>query len=150
VALGLVVVASALQRIGSVLAGCAAAWAVRRTKVLVLAVPVIGAAWLLVLALAGPDAVVARWDVERYEHTGRIDVYYLADLSEDAVPALADLPEPVRSCVPAARLPVQDDDPWYGWNLARRRAAAVPGVVVGGPVAGSVSPRWPSASPCPS
>jgi hypothetical protein len=173
VALGLVVVASALQRmwqydqaygwtvlrfaaaateiwLGWVLVGCAAAWLLRRTRALAVAVPVSGAVWLLVIALAGPDAVVARWDVDRYRQTGRIDPYYLADLSEDAVPALADLPEPVRSCVLAARAPVPDDDPWYGWNLARSRAAAVPGVVVGSLAVGAVSPRWtPTASSCP-
>ena len=57
--------------LGLVLVGCAAAWAIRRTPALALAVPATGAAWLLVLALAGPDALVARWDVERYERTGQ-------------------------------------------------------------------------------
>jgi|1186.fasta_scaffold58294_2 CheY-like chemotaxis protein len=113
------------------------------SAVAAVAVPVSGVAWLLVLALAGPDGVVAPRDVDRYQQTGQLDVYYLADLSEDAVPALADLPEPVRGCVLAARMPVPGDDPWYGWNLARSRAAAVPGV-------NPVSPRWPPASPCPS
>ncbi len=173
VLLGEVVVASALQRmwdydqaygltvlrlvvaateiwLGLVLAGAGLAWLTRRTRVLALAVPVAGAAWLLVLALAGPDALVARWDVDRFARTGRIDVDYLASLSDDAVPAFAALDPATRACVLERRTPVPVDDPWYGWNLARSRAAAVPGVVTADDTGAYVTPRRPPASPCPS
>jgi hypothetical protein len=76
---------------------------------------------LLALALAGPDALAARWNVDRFEDTGRVDVRYLSTLSDDAVPALQRLPEPQRSCALAGRAPV--DDGWTTWNLARARAA---------------------------
>ena len=46
---------------------------------------------------SGPDAAVARYDVERFERTGEVDTAYLASLSADAVPALLDLPAPERS-----------------------------------------------------
>jgi hypothetical protein len=86
---------------------------------------VIGSAGLglLILGLAGPDAVVATANVHRYEQTRKIDIHYLAGLSPDAVPALSRLPEPLRSCALAARRP--GDDPWPGWNLSRARADAV-------------------------
>lgn len=53
---------------------------------------------LLVFTLINPDRVIATRNVERFEETGRIDVGYLAGLSADAMPALAELPEPLRSC----------------------------------------------------
>lgn len=53
---------------------------------------------LLAFTLINPDRVIAARNVERYEATGRIDMSYLAGLSADAVPALAELPEPLRSC----------------------------------------------------
>jgi len=97
----------------------AVAWLIRRTDLL----PRLGVGsagiGLLVLALAGPDALVAAADVRRYAQTGLIDAAYLSRLSADAVPALMDLPEPVRSCA----LPTVDtDDAWYAWNLSRFRA----------------------------
>jgi Domain of unknown function (DUF4173) len=91
-----------------------------------------GAALFSALALTGPDAVVAASHVERFERTGAVDVSYLSQLSADAAPALARLPEPYRSCVlagtsaggPAPGEAAADDDlPWTSWNLARRLAA---------------------------
>lgn len=104
---------------GSGLVAVGLAWLLRRTDLL----PRLGVGsaglGLLVLTLAGPDALVAAADVRRYERTGSIDTAYLSRLSADAVPALADLPEPVRRCA----LPtVDDDDAWYTWNLSRFRA----------------------------
>jgi nitrogen-specific signal transduction histidine kinase len=70
------------------------------------------AAWVLLgLAAAGPDAVVARYDVERFQRTGSIDTAYLASLSADAVPALLRLPQPERAEVLGDRRP--HEDPWY-------------------------------------
>lgn len=83
---------------------------------------VVGAALaVLVTAAAGPDAAVAGAAVDRYERTGRIDVLYLARLSDDAVPALAQLPEPARSCVFAGRVPVSRA--LWAANVSRIRAA---------------------------
>ncbi|MFN8079758.1 MAG: DUF4173 domain-containing protein [Kineosporiaceae bacterium] len=83
---------------------------------------------LLALALAGPDALVARWNVARFERTGRFDVCYAAALSADARPALNRLPEPLRSqAIGRAPQPA----PWYAVNLSRRRAAQLPAAVAG-------------------
>lgn len=74
-----------------------------------------------------PDAMIARWNVERYEAEQAIDVDYLAGLSADAVPALLELPADVRGCVlprHASKLAeVERDAGWGGWNLSRARAA---------------------------
>ena len=106
-----------------VLIGVGVGWLVRRTDLL----PrfVIGSAGLglLLVGLAGPDAIVASANVERFEHRGQIDTYYLRALSADAVPALNRLPEPLRSCVLGDQ--AMDEDPWYAWNLARSRAKAL-------------------------
>jgi hypothetical protein len=104
----------------AVLIGVAAGWLVRRTDLL----PrfVIGSAGLglLLVGMAGPDAIVASANVARFEQSTKIDTYYLSMLSADAVPALDRLPEPLRSCALAAQ--TVTDDPWYGWNLGRARA----------------------------
>jgi hypothetical protein len=81
------------------------------------------AACLLALASAGPDALVASWNVDRYQHTGRIDVGYLRRLSDDAAPALSRLPAPLSDCVLSRSDP--SPAPWYSANLSRARAAAV-------------------------
>ncbi len=102
-----------------------AAWAARRTALVPRGVAVSAAAALLVLALAGPDALVARWNVDRLRHTGTLDVAYLSALSADAVPELVCLPEPYRTQVLAGRR--VERSPWYAANLARFRARAALG-----------------------
>ncbi|HEV8559676.1 MAG TPA: DUF4173 domain-containing protein [Actinophytocola sp.] len=80
-------------------------------------------ATLLGLAVVNPEAYVAGHDVTRYADTGTIDAGYLATLSADAVPDLARLPDPVRSCVlTALRERLSGPDPWSGWNLGRATA----------------------------
>ncbi|MFG1915069.1 DUF4153 domain-containing protein [Micromonospora sp. NPDC048898] len=77
---------------------------------------------LLGLALVNPDRLIADRNVDRYLETGRLDVSYLSGLSADAVPALARLPEPMRTCALgeiAAELP---SDGLWGANLGRERA----------------------------
>ncbi|GLY16376.1 hypothetical protein Kisp01_33910 [Kineosporia sp. NBRC 101677] len=74
---------------------------------------------LLALAVAGPDALVATANVHRFEQGHDLDAYYLSQLSEDAVPALMELPKDVRPCVLSA---TTWDRPWYAWNLAHSRA----------------------------
>lgn len=80
---------------------------------------------LLVFTLINPDGLIATRNVERYEATGRIDLGYLATLSEDAVPALERLPDEMRSCV-LAQLAfsrgTRDDFGWTEFNVARAGA----------------------------
>ncbi|MGC9667112.1 DUF4153 domain-containing protein [Planosporangium sp. 12N6] len=87
----------------------------------VLASAVIG---LLALAAVDPDRFIADRNVDRFERTGRVDMFYLSGLSADAVPALTRLPADVRS-YPLAEITARlDDQPdsWYGYNLGRSRA----------------------------
>ncbi|GAB2982855.1 DUF4153 domain-containing protein [Saccharothrix stipae] len=81
-----------------------------------------GFAALVALAALNPERFIAERNVDRYHATQKIDVPYLAGLSEDAVPALATLPEDLRACALGFRR-VQGDD-WRSWNLGRSRAAA--------------------------
>ncbi|MEU7903461.1 DUF4153 domain-containing protein [Actinoplanes sp. NPDC049118] len=78
---------------------------------------------LLGLAVLDPEGYVASRNAVRYEHTGKIDAWYLRALSADATPALTRLPDPVRRCTLSW---IADDlakpDPWYAWNLGRSRA----------------------------
>jgi hypothetical protein len=87
-----------------------------------------GAAALAGLALANPDAWIARHNVERFETTGRLDSWYLGGLSADAVPAVLDLPAEQLPCaVPG----FSSDDRILSWNLGRARAeTALEGVEV--------------------
>lgn len=94
------------------------------------AVLLTGAAALLGLAALNPDAYIAERNLERYERTDRVDAAYLAGLSADATPVLADLPAQLRGCVEP---PVVGNASGLEWNLARARALdALPAV---GPVA---------------
>jgi hypothetical protein len=81
------------------------------------------AAALIAFTLANPDGLIASKNVERWQHTGRIDVAYLQTLSADAAPAVASLPPALRdeALAPlAARL--AEDEPWSSANLSRGRA----------------------------
>jgi two-component system sensor histidine kinase BaeS len=104
------------------LAAVAAAWLLRRVDAVPRLVIASAGAGLLALSVAGPDALAASWNVDRYRETGKVDLYYLSTLSADAVPALQRLPEPLRDCVLAGR--ETTDDGWTTWNLARARADA--------------------------
>jgi hypothetical protein len=79
-----------------------------------------GAALLLGLALANPDAWIAEHNIDRYQATGKVDWSYLRGLSLDAAPTLADLPPEQAAC--ALGDPSPEQDGWAGWNLARARA----------------------------
>ena len=65
------------------------------------AIGVIAAAigFLAMLNLVNPDALIAQRNIVRYQETGDLDVFYLTNLSDDAVPALMDA------------LPLIHDDP---------------------------------------
>ncbi|WP_408897427.1 DUF4153 domain-containing protein [Nocardioides sp. R1-1] len=80
-----------------------------------------GVVGLLGLAVVNPDAWIARHNLARYDDTGRVDWGYLRDLSDDAVPTLAELSGADRRCALAGR--ELDDDDWLEWNLGRSRAA---------------------------
>ncbi|WP_235921306.1 DUF4153 domain-containing protein [Lentzea tibetensis] len=82
-----------------------------------------GTAFFLALAVLNPEAIVAEHNVTRWKETGKIDTYYLQQLSGDAVPAIYELPEPLRSCaIWSPRLmPVHDED-FRDWNLSREKA----------------------------
>ncbi|WP_415974156.1 DUF4153 domain-containing protein [Rhodococcus sp. 077-4] len=54
---------------------------------------------VLALAALNPDAYIARHNVERFEQTGGIDVFYLSGLSSDADAELDRLPDFTRACV---------------------------------------------------
>ena len=74
--------------------------------------------------LSDPDRRIAAHNVERYEATGRIDTWYLAQLSADAVPALMRLPAALRERAitrQRARLAGAPDGV-AGANVSRARA----------------------------
>jgi hypothetical protein len=90
----------------------------------------VGAAVMALLGLVAldPDRFIADRNVDRYSEIGRIDTYYLSNLSVDAVPALDRLPGDLRDCVLSRidrRLDRRPDDDWYEANLARARARAI-------------------------
>lgn len=95
-----------------------------------------GAATLLALAAINPDAYIAQRNVDRFEQTGKVDWYYLSDLSADAAPALATLPQGYRNCVTTVK-PSPDD--WLEWNFGRSRAAGL-----------TSGTAYDAGSPCPS
>ena len=94
-----------------------------------------GAALLLGLAVANPDAVVARTNLDRLEATGKVDDRYLLGLSDDAAGVLLDRRPELLRCVPGRGYVGEsgagdpgssgdagDEDVWSAWNLGRERA----------------------------
>ena len=78
---------------------------------------------LLGLAVANPDAVIARHNLRQDRP---IDLAYLATLSPDAVPALAAIrDDAARDCVLGAIRDELGPDDWRGWNLGRVRARQI-------------------------
>lgn len=85
------------------------------------AVVVLCTLWLIGLVLMNPDLRIAQQNVARFEATGKIDAGYLRELSPDAVPALAELPSPVRErALRGSR--ASEAGGVLGWNLGRARA----------------------------
>ena len=120
----------------------AAAWWSRIARMLPRLIVTWAGVGLLALGLVSPEAVVASANVDRYQDTGKIDVYYLIQQSDDVIPALDKLDEPLRTCalaavgrldsepIPSAAIdpaPLvrKKPDPWYAVNLSRARADAV-------------------------
>lgn len=81
-----------------------------------------GVVALLGLAATNPDRLIAQRNIDRYQQTGDIDTGYLSGLSTDALPVIAELPEPIRSCVQHRAAATR---PWYQFNWSRWRARAV-------------------------
>jgi Domain of unknown function (DUF4153) len=80
---------------------------------------------LIAATLANPDGLIAARNADRFESTGRVDAGYLADLSADAVPRLAELPPALRACVIGPQSErLRDRDKRAEANLARSRARA--------------------------
>lgn len=87
-----------------------------------------GAALLLAIGLANPEAWVARQNIERYQATGKLDLDYLSTLGADATPVIEQgLPADLARCVVSRQYSPQVTDDWLAWNLGRARAADVPG-----------------------
>jgi Domain of unknown function (DUF4173) len=81
---------------------------------------------LLGFSLASPDALVAERNIDRWRDTGKIDVYYLQELSADAAPELAELPPHLR--IEALRplgYRLEEAEPWSSFNLSRDAARDV-------------------------
>ncbi|HEX5334043.1 MAG TPA: DUF4173 domain-containing protein [Cellulomonas sp.] len=94
-----------------------------RVVVQVVAVAMLG------LALVNPDALIVRYNAAAERDASLVvglDVGYLQGLSADAVPEIARLEEPLRSCV-LERVVVEASPGVADWNLGRARAAQVLG-----------------------
>jgi hypothetical protein len=88
-----------------------------RAVVQVVAVAMLG------LAVLNPDALIVRHNATAELQSG-LDVGYLDGLSADAVPAVDELPEPLRTCL-LRRIEVPPPDGLVSWNLGRQRAQQV-------------------------
>jgi Domain of unknown function (DUF4173) len=94
----------------------------RRSQVVRAAVAAL-ALGLLAFSLSNPDGRVAERNVDRWRQTGDLDVAYPRDLSADAVPTLAGLPEPLREQVLVPfRMRLEEDEPLTSANYGRHRA----------------------------
>ncbi len=78
---------------------------------------------MLAVAAVNPDAQIVRHNAASTT-AGTLDLTYLRGLSADAVPAVDELAEPLRSCVLAGLGHYGPQEPG-GWNLGRARARSV-------------------------
>ena len=110
-------------------------------------------AWLLPASLAAAvallvaanvvnlDGFIVERNVDRFAGTGKLDVVALAELSDDALPALAasldDLSHAERAAMTIAVCPPRDEveegRSWLEWNLGRSRADDARRTICGGP-----------------
>jgi hypothetical protein len=85
----------------------------------------IAAACLIGLAIANPDALIARENIDRYAATGRVDFAYLATLSDDAVPQVQRLTGDEKFCVLFSISAHRPEERWTAWNYGRARGYAL-------------------------
>lgn len=78
------------------------------------------ALFLLGFSAINPEGTIASYNVDRFERTGQIDTAYLASLGDDALPALAKLPQEQLQC--AVRTRFFQNSSWLSTNLARSEA----------------------------
>jgi hypothetical protein len=83
------------------------------------------AAALIGLAIANPDGLIARENIDRYASTHTIDLAYLATLSDDAVPQLQRLTGDEKDCVLLSISGHRPEDRWTAWNYGRARGYAL-------------------------
>ncbi|MBO3734746.1 DUF4153 domain-containing protein [Glycomyces niveus] len=79
-----------------------------------------GALALLGLAAANPDALIARYNLE---HDHKLDLGYLEDLSDDAVPEFAGLSDADLDCMLYDQAGEERD--LMAWNLGHQRASGL-------------------------
>lgn len=120
-----------------VLVGLAYAGVARRRRWILATILASAAVLVLVLNMIDPESIVVRHNVERAAVTGKFDTEYLGELSDDAVPALADalpgLTDQDRAIVVRriclsprqSRRPGELERSGFGFNLAAQRAADV-------------------------
>jgi hypothetical protein len=113
--------------LGAVFAMVLAAGVRLRARWLAQAVAGSATAALLGLALLNPDRFIADRNIDRYERTDRIDVFYLYQLSADAAPALDRLPYPLRDCALSQIASELTESDWRSANLGRERARDIIG-----------------------
>ncbi|WP_336083742.1 DUF4173 domain-containing protein [Nocardia sp. SSK8] len=77
---------------------------------------------LIALAVLNPERLVAERNIDRWQDGERLDTGYLRQLSPDVLPALRDLPAPLRTEIETPILADLDSDPWWAWNLSRGSA----------------------------
>jgi hypothetical protein len=92
-------------------------------------------AYLAVLNLANPDALIVRENLARYQASGKLDAYYLTTLSADATPdlvaALPSLDDASRATLAEALIRQREllttaeaGQGWPSWSLPRAQALA--------------------------
>ena len=81
----------------------------------------LGAAGLLGLAMVNPDLYIAQHNIARADASVGIDWKYLGELSTDAYPALARLPDDQFECATRYSAKLGDNDR-LEWNLSREGA----------------------------
>lgn len=82
-----------------------------------------GAVLLLGIAAINPDAWIADHNLDRYEETGKVDWYFLSQLSDDAVPTLDSRLDGQRTCALTDNR--REPATWLEWNLGRSRAESL-------------------------
>jgi hypothetical protein len=85
---------------------------------------------LVIINYMNIDVLITKWNIDRYEQTGKIDVNYLATLSDDAIPAMTVLlsakDEPVAGQIEnylfERKRELAKKRSWQSFNLSQYRA----------------------------